>query len=78
VFKSGFGNDTIEDFRIIGSQQDKLQFDISLFADETHLFGSSTDTVDGVLITADAGDTLLIKNTTVAALQAYPEDLYFM
>jgi Ca2+-binding RTX toxin-like protein len=78
VFKPGFGNDTIEDFRTIGSQRDKLQFDVSLLADETHLFANSADTTDGVLITADAGDTLLIKNTTVAALQSHPEDFHFV
>jgi Ca2+-binding RTX toxin-like protein len=78
AFQPGFGNDTIEDFRTIGSQHDKLQFGISLFANETHLFASSADTADGVLITADAGDTLLIKNTTVAELQAHPEDFHFV
>jgi Ca2+-binding RTX toxin-like protein len=78
VFRSGFGNDTIEDFSTIGSQRDKLQFDAGLFADDTQLFASSADNADGVVITGGTGDTLLIKNTTVAQLQAHPEDIFFV
>lgn len=78
VFRPGFGNDTIEDFRTTGSQRDKLQFDAGLFADDTQLFASSADTADSVVITDGTGDTLLIKNTTVAQLQAHPEDIFFV
>jgi Ca2+-binding RTX toxin-like protein len=78
VFQPGFGNDTIEEFRTNGGQRDTLLFDVSLFTDENHLFAGSADTTDGVLITGDMGDTLLIKNTTVAELQSHPEDFHFV
>jgi hypothetical protein len=34
--------------------------------------------VDGVLVTTDAAETLLIKNATLAQLQAHPEDFHFV
>jgi hypothetical protein len=42
------------------------------------LFAHSADVADGVLISTDAGDTLLIKSATIAQLQAHPEDLHFV
>jgi len=38
----------------------------------------STNVAGGVLITVDAADTLLIKNATMAQLQAHPEDFHFV
>jgi Ca2+-binding RTX toxin-like protein len=78
VFKAGFGSDTIEDFRMVGTDRDKLQFDAGLFADETHLFANSADSADGVVITTDVGDSLLIKHITVADLQSNPEAIFFV
>lgn len=77
IFRSGFGNDTITDFRTAGSQHDVLQFD-SLFADLADLFAHSVDTANGTLITTTAGDTLLVKDVTLAQLQAHPEDVHFI
>jgi Ca2+-binding RTX toxin-like protein len=77
IFRSGFGHDTITGFRVAG-EHDVLQFEIGLFADKTELFAHSVDTAGGILITTEVGDTLLVKNTTVAQLQAHPEDLHFV
>jgi Ca2+-binding RTX toxin-like protein len=78
VFKADFGTDTVNDFHAAGAMHDILQFDTSLFADETDLFTHSAGTADGVLITSDVGDTLLVKDATIAQLQAHPEDLHFV
>jgi Ca2+-binding RTX toxin-like protein len=77
VFRAGFGNDTINDFRVAGTNHDILQFDSSLFADANHLFEHSMNTADGVAVTSGA-DTLLVKGTTIAQLQEHPEDLHFV
>ncbi len=83
VFKGGFGHDVITDFAVansysaIGPSHDILEFDADLFADTAALFSHSQDISDGVLVSTDAGDTLLIKNTTLAGLQAHLEDFHF-
>jgi Ca2+-binding RTX toxin-like protein len=78
AFRTDFGTDIVNDFRAVGLTHDILQFDTSLFADEFDLFTHSADTADGVLITSDFGDTLLVNNVTIAQLQAHPEDLHFV
>jgi Ca2+-binding RTX toxin-like protein len=78
IFRANFGNDTVNDFRLVGPQHDVLSFDSSLFADGADLFAHSADTADGIIITSDLGDTLLVKNTTVAQLEAHPEDFHFV
>jgi trimeric autotransporter adhesin len=84
VFKPGFGHDTIADFAVTGSysaigpSHDLLELDSTVFADTAALFAHSQDTAQGVLIMAGAGDTLLIKNATLAQLQAHPEDFSFV
>ncbi len=84
VFKPHFGQDVITDFAVtqsysaIGPDHDVLAFDSSIFADAASLFAHSTDTADGVLVTADAGDSVLLRGLTLASLQAHPEDLHFL
>jgi serralysin len=84
VFKGGFGHDVITDFAVansysaIGPSHDVLEFDADLFADTAALFSHSQDTADGVLVSTAAGDSLLLKNTTLAGLQAHPEDFQFV
>jgi Ca2+-binding RTX toxin-like protein len=84
VFKPHFGHDTITDFAVtqsysaVGPDHDVLAFDKSVFADSAALFAHSVDTASGVLVTTDAGDSVLIQNVTLAKLQAYPEDLQFV
>jgi VCBS repeat-containing protein len=78
VFKPGFGHDTITDFRVTGVDHDLMEFDSSIFTDAADLFAHGADVVGGVLVTTDAADTLLIKNATMASLQAHPEDFHFV
>lgn len=77
VFRAGIGSDTVNDFRITGAQHDVLKFE-GLFADQSDLFARSADTAEGALISAETGETVLLKNITLAQLQAHPEDLHFV
>jgi Ca2+-binding RTX toxin-like protein len=84
VFKAGFGNDVITDFAVansysaIGPSHDVLEFGGDVFADSSAFFAASADTNDGVLVTVDADNSLLIRGTTVAQLTAHPEDFQFV
>jgi Ca2+-binding RTX toxin-like protein len=84
VFKPNFGHDIITDFAVtqsysaIGLDHDVLAFDHSIFADAASVFAHGLDTADGALVTTDAGDSVLLKNATLAQLQAHPEDFHFI
>ena len=78
VFKPNFGHDTITDFRVTGADRDVIEFDSTIFADAAAVNAHSANVAGGVLITVDAADTLLIKNATMAQLQAHPEDFHFV
>ncbi len=69
MFKLHFRHDIITDFAVTLSYSaigDVLAFDHSIFADAAGLFAHSLDTADGVLVTADSGDSVLLKNATLA------------
>ena len=78
VFRPGFGNDTITDFRLTGAHHDVVEFNSDIFTDQVDMLASAVNSADGVLITIDTADTLLIENTTRAQLQAHPEDFHFV
>jgi Ca2+-binding RTX toxin-like protein len=78
VFKPGFGNDTITSFQLTGAGHDFIDFDNAIFVDAADVFTHSADVADGVLVTTDAADTLLIKNASLAQLQLHPEDFHFV
>jgi Ca2+-binding RTX toxin-like protein len=84
VFKPGFGHDIIADFAVTGSYSaigpthDVLEFDKSVFADAADMFAHSVDTAKGLLITADAGESVLLNGVSLTALQAHPEDYQFI
>ena len=78
VFKPGFGHDTITDFHPLAANHDILEFDASMFADAGALLAHSADTAEGVLVTFDIADTLLLKGTTLAQLATHPEDFHFV
>jgi Ca2+-binding RTX toxin-like protein len=84
AFKAHFGHDVITDFAVthsysaIGPDHDVLELDLSIFANATALFAHSLDTAQGVLVTADTGDSVLLEHTTLTQLQAHPEDFHFV
>ena len=66
VFGAGFGNDQIVDF---SSGQDKIQID-GLFANAAAALAAAVQVNGDVLITVDASNSLLLKNVSLADLQA--------
>ena len=62
AFHSGFGHETVYKFTADGVNHDTLQVDNNVFADWTHLLGSTKQYGSDLLITLDAQDTLLLKN----------------
>jgi Ca2+-binding RTX toxin-like protein len=78
VFKPGFGHDVITDFNASLGGRDVVEFDAVIFADAGAMLARSADTADGVLITVDTGNSLLIQDTTLTQLNAHPEDFYFV
>ena len=76
VFKAGFGNETINDFR---PRDDIIQFDHTIFASASSVIAHATDNGHGsAVISAASGDTLTIQNVTVAELQHHLSDFHIV
>ena len=91
VFHANMGHDTLTSFVATGATHDILQFDASMFpgnANAAHLlsaFASDVAATTGpnaqpasVLLTFDAANSVLVRNATVATLQANPADFSFV
>jgi hypothetical protein len=71
VFAPGFGHETIESF---ASGIDAIQVDHSIFANvQALLAGTHDDGGGNAVITADANDTIIVKNVTTAALALHQD-----
>jgi hypothetical protein len=68
VFASNFGNDVITDFIASGSSHDTVQFSKSVFDSFADVLAHATQAGRDVVIAADHGDSLTLKNTKLAAL----------
>ncbi|BCG73341.1 hypothetical protein MesoLj113a_44990 [Mesorhizobium sp. 113-1-2] len=84
VFKPNFGHSTISNFLSYANDSfagfltaDKIAIDHTVFADWAHLLAASSQSGSDVIITADANDTITLKNTTVANLQADQNAFFF-
>lgn len=66
VFRGSFGHDTITDF-VAGEASDDV-IDIDVFADFAAVLAAATQVGDDTLITADANNSVLLKNIAVANL----------
>lgn len=69
VFTPSFGNDTITGYQASGTGADQINIDHSVFADWATLLSHTAQAGADTIITADANDTITLKNTTVASLQ---------
>jgi Ca2+-binding RTX toxin-like protein len=69
VFAPNFGNDTITDFKAAGAGQNYIQFSSSVFDNFASVLAHAAQDGADVVITADAGNTLTLKNTQLSALQ---------
>ncbi len=74
LFRTGFGHDTVTDFRA-GGEHDVIAIAKSDFADFAALSAHLTDTAAGALLTLHDGSTLTLNDVTKASLSAH--DFYF-
>jgi hypothetical protein len=75
VFASNFGHSTIEGFTATGSGRDIIQFSKSVFDSFASVLSHASQTGQDVVISADASDSLTLKNTNLSALQKH--DFHF-
>jgi len=68
VFRSGYGQDTVFDFRI--ADGDVIELDAGEFADFAALGSALADTAAGATITYDDGSTLLLAHVAASSLGA--------
>jgi Ca2+-binding RTX toxin-like protein len=66
LFRSNFGHDTITDF-VAGEGSDDI-IDTDVFADFASVLAAATQVGDDTLITADANNSILLKNIAVGNL----------
>ena len=88
AFTPNFGNDTFTGFAATGASHDLIQFEASMFsyltpgmtqaADVTAVLGHATTGGGNVIITDSAGDSLMLKSTSLATLTANPADFKFV
>ena len=69
VFVANFGNDIIRDFGALGQSHDVLQFSKSVFDSFASVLSHASQLGQDVVISAGS-DTLLLKNTTLGALDS--------
>jgi VCBS repeat-containing protein len=67
VFHAGFGNETVNNFTATGTKHDTLQFDTSVFGDWANLLGATKQQGKDLLVTLDAGDSILLKNVSLSS-----------
>jgi Ca2+-binding RTX toxin-like protein len=68
VFAANFGHDVITDFTASGPSHDTVQFSKSVFDSFADVLAHATQAGRDVVIAADHGDSLTLKNTKLAAL----------
>ena len=75
VFATSFGNDVIQDFSAGVRGQDVIQFSKSVFDSFASVLAHATQIGQDVVISADASDSLTLKNTKLSSLQS--QDFHF-
>jgi Ca2+-binding RTX toxin-like protein len=70
IFAPTFGKDIIADFQNTNGEQDIIQFDHTVFADFNAVQAHMSEQGGDVVITADANDTVTIKDTSIGHLSA--------
>lgn len=70
VYGPAFGHDTITDFRAGLGIEDVIEFDRSIFADFAAVLAASQQVGSDVLITHNSANTILLKNLSLANLNA--------
>uniref|UniRef100_UPI003F20702A beta strand repeat-containing protein n=1 Tax=Rhizobium sp. F40D2 TaxID=3453141 RepID=UPI003F20702A len=70
VYSPNWGHDTITNFVATGMVHDTIKIDITVFADWAALLAASNDSGSDTTITADADNTITLKNVAVSSLQS--------
>ena len=75
VFAPNFGHSTIEGFTVTGAGQDTVQFSKSVFDSFASVLAHATQVGQDVVISADASNSVTLKNTKLSALNSH--DFHF-
>jgi hypothetical protein len=75
VFAPNFGKDVIADFSARGQTHDVIQFSKSVFDNFASVLAHATQAGQDVVISADASDSVTLKNTKLSALNSH--DFHF-
>ncbi|RDJ19637.1 calcium-binding protein, partial [Bosea caraganae] len=70
VFATGFGRDTITDFKTTGSSSDVLEFASEIFVDLDAAFGAAHQEGADTVFSIDADTSLTLRNVDLASLHA--------
>ena len=75
VFAPNFGNDVITDYSAGGRSHDFIQFSKSVFDNFASVLAHASQIGQDVVISADASDSVTLKNTKLSALNS--QDFHF-
>ncbi|TCL69429.1 calcium-binding protein, partial [Rhizobium sp. BK251] len=70
VYAPNWGHDTIMNFEAVGAAHDTIKIDRTIFADWASLLAVSVLSGTDTIITADADNTITLKNVAVSSLQS--------
>jgi hypothetical protein len=71
VFGTSFGKDVITDFQASNTNHDTLQFSHNTFSSFAAVLAHAAQVGSDVVITADAFDTITLKNVQISSLQKH-------
>ncbi|WP_245309477.1 Ig-like domain-containing protein [Bradyrhizobium retamae] len=71
VFAPNFGNDVVKDFGTYGRSHDVVQFSKSVFDSFASVLAHATQVGENVVISADADNSVTLKNTKLSAIDKY-------
>uniref|UniRef100_UPI00048AEF43 Ig-like domain-containing protein n=1 Tax=Bradyrhizobium murdochi TaxID=1038859 RepID=UPI00048AEF43 len=75
VFAPNFGNDVVKDFGTYGRSHDVVQFSKSVFDSFASVLAHATQVGQDVVISADADNSVTLKNTKLGAINSH--DFHF-
>ncbi|OWV69250.1 RTX toxin [Rhizobium sp. R339] len=71
VYLANWGHDTITNFIATGSAHDAISIDNSIFADWESLFAATEQVGKDTIITADADNTITLRDVALSSLQSW-------
>ena len=79
VFKPGFGNTSVTDFKVSGISHGTIEIDHSIFANWSALDAAIIDAKQGVVIAVDATESITLNGVTKAQIEAnHLTDFHFI